>query len=497
MPANAPTKAKQKTKAPQADTRPVIWRPHPGTSQELFLSCPIPEVLYQGTRGPGKSDSLLMKFAKHVGAGYGTYWRGIIFRREYKDLDDLVVKSKRWFRQIWPEAQWVSSKADYKWVWPTGEELLFRAVKVEEDYWSYHGHEYPFVGWDELCTWPTPHLYDALKTTNRCSKVGVPLTYASTANPYGPGHRWVKERWITAAPPGRVIEDEEGNQRVHIFGSIAENPSLDEKYLNTLMSDPDPHRRKAWLYGSWDIVIGGRFEGAWNPDKHVLDPFVVPASWRVDRAFDWGSAKPYSVGWYAESDGKPFCPDTGEPPKEGQRSMVFPKHSVIRIGELYGWTGVADEGARHTNAEIARRALEAEEGLRRAGILKHHQRVQPGPADAAIYAVMGGDSIGTELERHGLSFVPANKGAGSRRSGWQKLYGMLVAANSDLAEMPGFWVFSTCKQWIRTVPSLARDKRDPDDVDTDQEDHCADETRYRINSERSTGLGPMALKWAS
>jgi hypothetical protein len=42
------------------------------------------------------------------------------------------------------------------------------------------------------------------------------------------------------------------------------------------------------------------------------------------------------------------------------------------------------------------------------------------------------------------------------------------------------YVFDTCRDFIRTVPSIARDEKDPEDVDTEAEDHIADEVRYRI-----------------
>ena len=58
----------------------VVWTPQPG-SQTLFLSCPIFEALYHGTRGPGKTDALIMDFAQHVGQGLGSAWRGILFRQ--------------------------------------------------------------------------------------------------------------------------------------------------------------------------------------------------------------------------------------------------------------------------------------------------------------------------------------------------------------------------------------------------------------------------------
>src|SRR3546814_6609483 len=126
----------------------VVWRPLPG-SQALSLACPAHVILYEGTRGPGKTDAQLMRFRRLVGKGYGRFWRGIIMDREYKNLDDLVQKSMRWFPQFNDGAKFMSSKADYKWVWLTGEELLFRVVKRPGDYWNYHGHEFPYIGWNE------------------------------------------------------------------------------------------------------------------------------------------------------------------------------------------------------------------------------------------------------------------------------------------------------------------------------------------------------------
>src|SRR3982750_4987037 len=115
--------------APNAPTQPrVIWQPLPG-SQTLAMSCPAHVILYHGTRGPGKTDAQLMRFRARVGQGYKRHWRGIIFDREYKNLDDLIAKSMRWFPEFKDGARFLSSKSDYRWIWPSGEELLFRSIK--------------------------------------------------------------------------------------------------------------------------------------------------------------------------------------------------------------------------------------------------------------------------------------------------------------------------------------------------------------------------------
>ena len=130
----------------------VVWQPVPKSSQELFLTCPIREVLFQGSRGGGKTDCMLMSFGQNVGIGYGIFWKGVIFRRSYKELDDIINKSQKWFRKIFPDAQFLRGKGDYKWIFADGEELYFRHFSHVDDYWNYHGQEYPFIGWEELTT---------------------------------------------------------------------------------------------------------------------------------------------------------------------------------------------------------------------------------------------------------------------------------------------------------------------------------------------------------
>ena len=214
-----------------AESPRVVWQPQ-SESQRLFLSCPLYECLLEGTRGALKTDALLMDFAQHVGQGFGAAWRGILFRKEYKDLADVVAKSKKWFYQIFPGALFLESNAQYKWKFPDGEELLLRAIKREDDYWNYHGHEYPWVGWEELCAWPSLRLYHDMKSCCRSSHSSVPRKYRSTTNPYGPGHNAVKLYFIDPAPPGRTIVEEGGRPRVRIHASIDESDFLRQ-------ADPD------------------------------------------------------------------------------------------------------------------------------------------------------------------------------------------------------------------------------------------------------------------
>lgn len=447
----------------------VAWAPQPG-SQTLFVTSPIFETLYEGTRGPGKTNALLMDFCQHVGQGHGKAWRGILFRQSYPALADVVAKSQEWIPRAFPDAKF--NESSYTWKFADGEELLLRYMERKKDYWSYHGHEYPWIGWDELTNWPDLTCYDVMKSCCRSSKPNVPRKYRSTANPFGPGHHAVKAYFIDAAPRGVVVTDTFGNQRVTIHGHWSENAYLmanDPEYVARLRqaTQDDPDQSAAWLDGNWDVAAGTFFGAVWSRKVHVLAPFVVPASWRVDRAFDWGSSKPFSVGWWAESDG------TSAKLADGT-TRHFARGSLVRIGEWYGCLpNKPNVGLGLSGEQIAKGILERQRNR------WPDRYIQPGPADSSIYDVQDGHCIADSFRKAGVTWVPANKGPGSRKNGWELMRERFGNAKRNPIEQPGLYVFEDCLDFIRTVPMMPRDEKKPDDVDTSAEDHAGDETRYR------------------
>lgn len=488
----------------------VVWQPLPG-SQTLALSCPCEIILYHGTRGPGKTDAQLYRFRRWVGRGYGRHWRGIIFDREYKNLDDLVSKSQRWFPMFGDGARFLSSKSDYKWVWPTGEELMFRAIKKSTDYWGYHGQEFPFIGWNEITKYPTDELFESMMSCNRSSfrpedfpiiehktknisyLPEIPLEVFATCNPYGAGHNWVKRKLIGGRPPGTVhrtsinVFDPKIQERrdvvktsTHLFGSYKENKYLDAKYIATLESITDKNKKEAWLKGNWDIVAGGMFDDCWDKQVHAVKRFIIPSGWRIDRSFDWGSSKPFSVGWWAESDGSDVILSNGT-------TVSTIKGDLFRINEWYGWSGKTNEGLRMLASEIAAGIVEREIGM---GIIG---KVRPGPADGSIFDMQNGNSIAVDMAKQvrvrgsiypGVKWLKADKSAGSRKGGWEKMRSFMKSSIPKPGlprETPGLFIFEDeCPMFMELVPVLPRDEDDQDDVDTESEDHIGDETRYRI-----------------
>lgn len=471
----------------------VVWKAQEG-SQQRFLSCPVFEVLYEGTRGPGKTDALLMDYGQFVGTSrrpmFGAAWKGYIFRNEYKHLEDIISKSHKWFPKIWPKARWVDSPSKYKWIFPDGEQLAFRVGEKESDYNDYHGFEIPFLGFEELTLWADSKFYMAMQSVCRSSYPDqrMPRWIRSTTNPRGPGHNWVKARFIDPAPRETIIwqnlairnpitgaVDNVRRGRVAIHGSIWENKILleaDPAYLANLQADTDQNRKKAWLLGDWDIVAGGALDDVWDAKKHVLRPFKIPRSWIVNRSFDWGSSKPFSVGWWAESDGTRVEVSPGV-------FRTFPRGTLFRIFEWYGSNGQPNEGCKLDSDKIGKGIKEREIDLAKR---LDGQRINQGPGDSSIFDLQDGDSIANKIDRgYGTKcFVPANKAPGTRHQRLELMRTRLAAGLESNMERPGLFIFENCRDWLRTVPVLPRDERDPDDVDTKAEDHAYDDTGYRL-----------------
>lgn len=525
----------------EQDPSRIVWSPLQG-AQTLALSCPAHHILMHGTRGPGKTDTQLMRYRMRVGMGYGRFWRGIIFDREYKNLDDLVSKSLRWFSEFGDGARFISSKSEYKWVWPTGEELFFRAIKKDSDYWGYHGQEFPFIGWNEITKYPMDTLFEMMMSCNRSSyrpqdypqaidgdyykATGeirfvdeeekraieyllpeIPLEMFATCNPYGAGHNWVKKRFIDPAPPGKIVSksinvfnprtqkrENVVKTQVHIFGSYKENKYLAPEYIAELEMMSDPNKRRAWLMGDWDVVAGGMFDDVWDRTQHVLPVFNLPYTWRLSRSFDYGSSRPFSVGWWAESDGCDV-----QMPDGTWRSTV--KGDQFRIAEWYGYSGKNNVGLRMLANDIAAGIIERELQM---GL---HGRILPGAADNSIWDVENGNSIAADMRRSvkvngnvyaGVEWRRSDKSPGSRKAGWEKMRKYFQHAQRQYIlgpnsvriqvprEQPGMFVFNNCRHFIELVPTLPRDEIELDDVDTESEDHIGDEVRYHI---LSLGLG--------
>lgn len=298
--------------APPADS-PVIWEPQPGPQAGL-LECPIEDVFFGGARGGGKTDGLLGDFAEQAGT-YGSGARGILFRRTYPEMEEVERRAREMYRPLGA----IYNAGSRTWTFKNGATLRLRHLDRDEHADEYQGHQYTWLGFDELQNWPTSRPIDKLWATLR-SAHGVPCVRRSTGNPGGVGHQWVKARYVEPAPPGEPFEyqpqpDVEFRvQAVFIPSQLEDNPLLmlnDPRYEGRLSAVGGPELYRGWRYGDWNITAGAALEIV--PAVHIVKTFPhgVPKQWEMFGGFDWGYAHPYSFSTYAvNEDGRVFCIDT-------------------------------------------------------------------------------------------------------------------------------------------------------------------------------------------
>ncbi len=440
------------------------------------------EILYGGAAGGGKSHLLRVAAIAYAVAVPGL--QVYLFRREFPDLFKNHMAGPAGFPALlapWTEAghcEILYSKNLIKF--GNGSVINLCHCEHEKDVYGYQGAEIHLLLVDELTTFGRDQ-YTFLRSRVRLGGLPIPADFAGLfpriiagSNPGGVGHNWVKAMFVDAGRPmgvHRAAPEDGGMLRQFIPARLEDNPTLrqnDPEYEQRLQGLGDPALVKAMREGDWNIVAGGMFDDVWHA-RLALRPFAVPSSWRVDRSLDWGSSRPFSVGWWAESDGTPATLADGT-------RRTFPRGTLIRIGEWYGWDG------KNPNVGLKLSDVELGRGIRdREREVAWGPRVKPGPADSMIFDVSPGHpSIAAEIAKSGITFTSADKRPGSRKTGWQAMRGRLRAAKTGDREAPGLYVFDTCAQFVRTIPVLPRDKTDRDDVDTNAEDHIADETRYRI-----------------
>lgn len=430
----------------------------PTPRQREFHECDCDEALFGGAAGGGKSRALIMDALNRCLAAPGSC--AYLFRRTYPELEDTLVPMAR---AAIPGALGDYHGGRHEFRLKNGSILRFRACQNDSDRFGYQGAEIHFLYIDELTRFSRT-VYEFLKSRVRAPRaLGVRPVVRCSANPGGPGHGWVKAYFIAPMPQGGRITREvrsdllgRSQRRTVAFipARATDNPHLPEDYIFELEQKP-PALRNALLLGLWDAFEGQVFT-EWTDDPahyadglytHVIHPFSIPLEWKRWRSFDFGYARPFSVGWWA----------------------VDPGGRLYRYREWYGSSGQSNTGCRMEPREIARgiRRIEAADG----------PVVINGVADPSIFDGSRGESIAGQMEREGVFFLP---GDNARLAGKMQLHHRL---RFDREGRPGLYVFTCCRDFIRTLPALTYAAGgNMEDVDTQGEDHIYDETRYLLTA---------------
>lgn len=407
-----------------------------------------------------------------------------LFRRVRDDLIKNHMDGPKGFRSMlagWVNQGWCTIVEDEIRFW-NGSKIYLCHCKDEKDIYKYQGAEIHVLGVDEL-THFTESMYRFLRNRVRMVGVVLPQQYVGMfprilcgANPGNIGHLWVKTTFVTSAQPFelRLMPASEGGMvRQYIPARLEDNPSMaddDPGYQMRLEGLGSAQLVKAMRWGDWDVIEGAFFD-CWDPRRHVVRPFVVPPEWTRIRSGDWGSAKPFSFGWWAVvSD-----------PVRTLEGIVLPRGCLVRYREWYGvktdQTGklLPNVGLKMTAKAVGAGILERDAG----------ENISDAVLDPAAFAVDGGTPISEDISvgsKWKVWFRQADNKRVTQRGamgGWDQMRGRLIG---DEDGHPMVVCFSTCMDSIRTIPVLQHDKLRPEDLDSNMEDHAADDWRYACMS---------------
>lgn len=445
----------------------VAWSAQEGP-QSALITCPVLEVFFGGARGGGKTDGMLGDFIRHAD-NYGEHAIGIMFRRELKQLIETVERS----RAIYAPLGCVFHEQDKLWRFPNGARLRFAYLERDADAEGYQGHSYTRVYVEEIGNFPNEAPVLKLMATLR-SGAGVPVGFRATGNPGGPGHQWVKRRYIDPAPGGWtiIVDPLTSLKRIYIPSRVSDNSYLGADYVQRLQASGSRELVRAWLEGDWN-AIEGAFFNEWS-NKNILDPFPIPGDWIRFRSGDWGSASPFSIGWWG------VVQDDYD-----AHGATLPRGALVRYRE---WYGAEDPSKGAKGLKLTAEAVGD-------GIAKRERddpKLVYGVMDPSAFKVDGGPSIMERLNGRLITaglppFHPADNtrvaasGSRDRRgpmSGWDAMRARIKGGRGG----PMVYCFDTCLASIRTIPVLQHDPVRAEDLDTNSEDHACDDWRYACSS---------------
>lgn len=437
-----------------AGASPTDW--FPTSRQEEVLRTRAKEMLFGGARGGGKTEAGIIFVADPAARLKIPRFRGLVLRETAADLADWCDRAEEVLAPT--GARRVGNPPTF--VWPWGSKVFSGHLKDSRSIAKYVGREFQRVVIEELTQIKDNELYLKLLASARSTIPGLTCRFLLTTNPGGPGHYWVKERFIDVAAPGVFYKDPTtGLHRVFIKSKVTDNPYIlkhDPAYVATLMGLPEKVR-KAWLDGDWDIMEGQYFP-EFADGIHVIRPQERPLQdhWVRYRAMDGGFfPDPCVCLWIAS-------------PTKGPDIIYREKH----------WFRTLPEDV----AADIRRLSELD------------KKISYTVADPAMWQAKSGPSDAERLISSGVPLIQADN---SRVQGWMRVHEAL-AYGEDLE--PGLQIYDTCINTIASIPSLVHDERNPMDAAPHKLDHWADAVRYYVMSRpvrtrQATKIaGPLSLK---
>lgn len=462
----------------------------PQPRQAVFHQAKARQVLYGGAAGGGKSAAIrwdAIDFCLSV-----PRLTAVIFRRTQPQLlRNHIMEIKR---EI-PSELGIYNETHKHMQFHNGSVLIFKSLEYDRDCEDIQGWEI-HAGYVDEAGQLTPYMLDYIISRVRLGKYQLTLEkyreehpesqpyidrlprYALSANPGGESHHYLKAKFIDPAPPETLFfdsalkdpdnPDDKGWSTIYIPASMRDNKFLDAGYAAQFGNLPD-HIQRQLRDGDWNVVPGAFFD-SFDSQEHVVRPFAVPLHWTRFRSIDWGHATPFSVGWWAVSDGEPVTDSTG-------KEATYPEGAMVRYRE---WYGCEMKGVRATTKGLRMSGTELAEGI--LDFESEGEEIAYSVADPSMWRTDGGPS---QAERCHMAGVILRKADNQREIGWQEMY----RRHKDNM----LYVFDTCGEYIRTIPAIQSDAKKPEDITSTNrggEDHIADETRYACMSRPITKKKP-------
>jgi hypothetical protein len=466
------------------------------------------ELLFGGSAGPGKSH--FVRIAAIVWCAQIAGLQVYLFRRVEDDLLKNHMEGPKGFRNLL--ADWV--KCGFVKIIETEIQFLFNGSKIflchckdDKHRYKYHGSEIHVLIIDELTTF-TEIIYRYLRFRLRMVGIKLPDIYKKgcvgmdgtvnahnlfprvvcASNPGNIGHHWVKrtfglDRGVMLEPT-QMEDDEGGLIRQYIGALLKDNPAMEEDdptYRARMRGLGDPALVKAMEDGDWNIIAGGFFP-EFRLDRHVIKTQQLPKDkfTKRFRAVDWGSARPFSVGWYAIADEEwDTVSVLGNP-------ITVPRGSIVRYREWYGKKKNQDNIGLKMPVEVWTTGV-----YKRTG----DESIAYDVVDTQMFQSDGGPSLS---ERSDKVKAPNNdvrikwRGADKRRIGemgagigWDQVRARLRGPDADEEGnngTPMFYLMDNQPDAIRILQAVQHDDVKIEDINTEQEDHAADEIRYACMS---------------
>lgn len=400
-------------------------------------------LLYGGTRGAGKSYLLRWALIVRLVDWYKrlnlTGVRVMLACESYPTLRDrqitkISTEFPNWLGEL---AERQSDGLGYYLHERWGGGVI--ALRNLDDPQKYVGGEYAAIGVDQLEKIPLD-TFNILRGSLRWP--GIDRTFLlGTGNPGGIGHNWNVAYFIEKNYPPEL--QSMAGEFIFVRARPDDNKFLSQEYWATELNTLPDRQRKAWVEGDYYAFSGQGFP-TWSDSEHVIDPFVIPEGWPRWRAVDWGYNAPFCCLWFTKD---------------------------VVSGRVYVYREVYEKQLTDRNQARMIRELSAGETI-------YFSYADPKSFWNKKNML---DIVTTSADEYAAEGIYLVKADNDRLSGKRKVDRLLEKLPDG---KPGIQVFRNCANLIRTMPTLVAAENNPEDIDTNQDDHAYDTLKYGLTNQR-------------